>query len=227
MNTKGKLLLVLILVAAILGAGFLYAREQERAHTPQYALEQAAKVFTTRDMDLLARYVDYDTFMTKGYDEGAALVSSHIYELHDRYPADPFFNHTPEFMTEYAAMNREAAIACMKKAFAVYGGGPYKDPDFDTERPQWLATQANRLPAYMNATIQSVDIQGPKAKATVHFHGDSSPAGRLIGDLDIVFDLEEQDDGIWQIKRIANGEELLIPMVDRAEIFWELQGWNN
>lgn len=215
----GMLIFLLVLGGVCMGA-YQYHQRQ----SPAYVLQEAGKAIEQKDEEKFREMVDVDTFLVSGYDEGSALLADNIETLHQLYPADPFFQHTPDFMRQYTAAHRQQSLDFMQQVVHDYFAGPDSSIDFETDRAQWLAAQLVKFRQSGHVHIAKIEEKGDTAYATLTFTGDASPYGKLLNPAQVVLELKRTQD-TWKISRIANGTELLYPAAEGAEEFWTLQGW--
>ncbi len=224
MNKRKCFMLVVVLVVCM--ATFVVKGYCDRSmRTPEYALEQAGLALQQQDAERFARYVALDVFVLSAYDDGAEQLAQQVTTLHARYPKDYFFWHDAAFMKSYAAAHREAALPFLHSVLDHYFQKETVADSFETNPTVWLAGEIRKFQANGTAEIQSVHIEGDKAFATVAVRGNATVYGKLLDGISLSLELCRQSDGHWQVQRIANAEELTLPITDRAETFWTMQGW--
>lgn len=219
-----KHIIGILIFLLVLGGVCLGAYQHQRCQSPAYVLQQAGEAIAQKDEQKFREMVDVDTFLASGYDEGSALLADNVESLHQLYPADPFFQHTPDFMRQYTAAHRQQSLDFMQQVVHDYFTGPDDSIDFETDRPQWLAAQLVKFRQSGQAHIAKIEEKGDTAYATLTFTGDSSPYGKLLNPAQVVLELKRTNN-TWKINRIANGADLLYPLTEKTEEFWTLQGW--
>ena len=219
---KLYVLLLAVLVLAVLGVrGYCYHNE----HTPEYALRKVQQAVQEQDEAAFVKYVDVDAFLMQAYDDGAEQLANHVGELHERYPKDYFFWHDSDFMRQYAAEHRSAALPFLHNVLNHYFQDDMTAGSFEENAPAWLAAQMKKFSQSGCVEVQSVHENGERATASLVLHGTDSAYGHLLDQLTVTLELKRQPDGFWRVSRILNAEQLTLPVTDRAEAFWTLQGW--
>lgn len=222
MSGKKKLMLLFaLLVVAACTLGYCY----RAVHTPEYALGQAAKAVRERDGALFAQYVDIDSVLSCGYDDGTRVLAENIAMLNQRYPADPFFWHDTKFMKAYASERRACSLAFMHEIVGRYFGEDTAVRNFDKDPTGSFARELDLFQSAVSAEVLAAETKGNRAVVCVRLHGAHTPYGEILGDLTVDLELERQESDDWRIKRIKNAEMLLLPVADAAEDYWKLQGW--
>lgn len=224
MSGKKKLwLFMAIFVVAACTLGYYY----RAVHTPEYALEQAVKAVRARDVELLSRYVDVDSVLTYGYDDGSHVLAENIAMLNQRYPADSFFWHDMAFMETYTRERRADSLAFMHGIISRYFAGDIAVRDFERDPTGSFARELDLFQSATSAQVFAVQKTGGKAVVCVRLHGAPTPYGKLIDGMLVDFELERQENDDWKIKCIKNVEALLLPVADASEAYWKLQGWQD
>ena len=98
---KLKLFAPLILSAVILLTGCA------RDDSPEAALNEIKIALAERDEAKLSARVDTDEFFSQTYDAATVALANNYDEYHAKYPDDPYFDHSAEFLTEYNAVHKE------------------------------------------------------------------------------------------------------------------------
>ena len=199
-------------------------------NSPRYAVNQAGLAVIERDAVKLARYADAEKIFEYAYDDTAKELAARVEELNRRYPEDFFFHHDSAFMEKYAQDGRALALSLWQGACHEYFTQEnIKDTPYEKGKnpSKFLASEAKKLMDNAEAECVSIEEKDDRAVATIVIHGKDTDYGRLTNGL--IFRLElGREDGDWRIIRIANiadAEELFLPIVDSAEIYWTLQGW--
>ena len=191
--------------------------------SPEYALKQAAMAVRQKDEILLTKFVNENAFFAVAYDDGATALAENIADLKRRYPDDPFFWHDTDFMKDYAAQHKTYAMSLIKGIRHAY----FNDmpPASLEENPAlFLAEELRTFISESDGEIIDLKRQGDAARARVKITGSQSDYGRLTDGLVFEFSLRREKTG-WQIEKIENADELLLPVTDSAEKFWTLKGW--
>ena len=219
---KGRFLAAILLLLAIVAGGAAMCFDR---HSPEYALTETGAALRARDAAKLAEFVESDAFLAAAYDDGAAELAEAVGTLHECYPQDMFFWHDTAFMRDYAAMHRAAALLAMRQALDLYlSGGATKPAVFETDPVAWGAADLASILSATSADIVSVQKDGSEAVATLRLRG-SGDYGGLLDGMEVKLAMRQRHDGMWQILRVTNAKELVLPVTDSAERYWTLQGW--
>ena len=82
--------------------------------------------------------------------------------------------------------------------------------------------------AAYSVTVGAVRTDGDRAYADAVLHGSDSTYGRLLPTAAFTLELARMADGHWKLVRIrtAADEDGFFALVDAAERYWALQGWD-
>lgn len=218
---KILLLLSACLAAAGLAAGFAHHAKQ----TPEYALEQLVAGISARDYARIKQYVDVKGLVTQAYDDSTRILCREVGRLNEEYPQDWFFYHDTAFMVDYIAARREKDLAFIERALELDLDGEARPRTAADGQPQWVADEAKKFQQDYKAELISVQQQGDKAIASVKITGGDTDYGRLVPELIMKLELQQQESGQWCVMRVANVEEVFDPIVKGIEDYWDLQGW--
>ncbi len=228
----GLLLFVVVLLGGLVAARKYYMYRQER--TSVYAMEQIVEALATKDQAIFEEFVDVDAVLLSMHENAAGLFSEHMGALHERYPDDWFFRHDVAFMQGYMAERRTRDIDAARRMIAFY---------FDEDRlPVTRADGAARWGAdEMRAFAEHYTVQaktymkdgaaeGAAVTYTVTVTGDDSTYGQLLPTGDFYLLLRRQEDGRFRLVGVMVREDAyahgFYPLVDAAERYWALQGWD-
>ena len=199
----------LLLVAALtLGiAGGCGTKED----TPEDALRDIQTAISKQDRQLIDSRVDVDKFLDNLYSDITVQIADNVKELHNRYPDDPYFWNTPEFIRKY---NEE------KRGFYMSFDPEMKPDDFVKLFAIQCAKEFKNICAAMETKTNSAKIQDNHASIDFEVNGDSTPYGQFIGNLTFRFGFEKDKNGRWHLVSIENLDEIIFPIVDKAELVW-------
>ncbi|SFT76175.1 hypothetical protein SAMN02910356_01991 [Selenomonas sp. GACV-9] len=222
MKIKHILLAVLAVIVAA-GGSIGYSYQAER--TPEYALAQLMDGVKSRDYDTVRRYADVDNLITTTYDESTKILADDIVNLNKTYPQDWFFRHDTAFMQQYIAERRSDDMVFIQRVLELY-----MDPEITPisrmdGQAKWIADEMTKFGDSYDVSVRSVQTDGTRAMAVVDIKGKDTDYGRLVPQLTLKVDMEQQDDGHWQAVHIANTAEAFYPVVKGIEDYWTLQGW--
>ena len=215
----------ILVLFALLSGLCVHGYCEHAKHTPEYALQQAGQALLEKDAGKLRQYVAVDAFLQSGYEDGSAEVSARVDELRARYPQDPFFWHETAFMQEYAANHRGYALRFIQQMLTDYLKDTAPAATSEAAPEAWLAREFSCVLLHSQAELGPLRVSGDKAQAGVMLRGDDSKYGRLADGLTLQLELMHQPEGHWRVMRIINAAELTVPVTDRAEAFWTMQGW--
>ena len=211
---KLKLFAPLILSAVILLTGCA------RDDSPEAALNEIKIALAERDEAKLSARVDTDEFFSQTYDAATVALANNYDEYHAKYPDDPYFNHSAEFLTEYNSVHKERHLKFLdgvKDSFF----DKVPTPAVPEENPTaYVADEFNKICSVTSATVTDTIINGDKATVVVDVRGDNSLRGLFVGQwtFKLAFHRDEQDR--WHFDKIANLDELTPALVDKAELVW-------
>ncbi|MBQ9614988.1 MAG: hypothetical protein IJR38_01460 [Selenomonadaceae bacterium] len=219
---KSCLLMVFLCMALLAGCGMAQGRAEQ---TPEDALREMQRAVAQRDREQLSRYVDLEDFLGRTYDEAGHQTAVRIGELGKRYPKDPFFWHDTAFMENYAREHREISMEFMRQILSHYFSGKEPASSYDENPTSWLSGELGRLYRASRAEVTEIRQDGKKAVVVLRIQGDESPYGRMTDGIELQLGMEQQPEGNWKFTQIANIAGLIVPVTDKAEMFWTYQGW--
>ncbi len=211
---KLKIFTLIILSAIIFLAGCGHE------DTPEAALDEIKIALDERNADMLSKRVDLDEFFSATYDAATVELAKHCDEYGAKYPDDPYFQHSAEFLTNYNAEHKERHLkflAGVKDAFFAR----LPEPTTPEENP-W-AYVANEFELIRRATVVTVkETRQDDDKATVvlDVHGDSSLRGYFIGHMTFELAFHRDEKNRWHFDAVENLDELTPTLVDKAELVW-------
>lgn len=221
MRMKNIMLVLLLLLAAGGGIGYTYQAER----TPEYALDQLADGIKSRDYDKVRKYADVDGLITTTYDESTTVLAENIQALHETYPQDWFFRHDTAFMKEYIAGRRSDDIVFIQRSLEFFMDPKMVPISRSDGQAKWISDEMVKFEDSYTAKLKSVQKKGKNAIAVFEITGSDDSYGKLVPNLTIEAEMQQQDDGHWQVVHIANIEDAFYPVVKGIEDYWTLQGW--
>mgnify|MGYP000956705377 CR=1 FL=1 len=228
MTRNLRLSAILLLAFALIGGaytGYCYHRDR----TPEAALHQIARAVLTEDRKLFAEYVDEDAVLTTMHEDVSTLLADNIAALHERHPHDWFFRHDSAFMRDYMAEHRTEYIDVARMVLTYYFDAERVPVTKEEGNARWGSDEMRAFAAHYTASMGSAVTEGDRAHAICIVRGDESDYGRLLPEASVTMELARQTDGRWKLVRIStdtartNG---FYAIVDAAERYWELQGWD-
>ena len=209
-----KFFVPLILSAVI----FLTACGQE--DTPEAALNEIQIALAERDSTKLAARADLDEFFAETYDTATVELAKNYDAYQAKYPDDPYFQHSAEFLTTYNAEHKERHLNFLrgvKDSFFAKIPEPATPEDNPTA---YVANEFEKIRAATNATIKETRINDDKATVVLDVQGDNSLRGQLIGQLTFELAFHRDEKNRWHFDAIENLDELTPVLVDKAELVW-------
>ncbi len=194
--------------------------------SPEKALNELRQAIVARDSSKVHTLTDLDAFLADTYDVSSKETALLIGRLHERYPEDPFFWHDTEFMLNYSKEHREISLLFTHKILDYFFSKETPATDYDDNPESWLSGELSKLHKACTASVLEIQ-QSDKGHATavLKLIGDGTPYGNLTDGIVLKLGMDKQRDGNWKFTSVENIPELIIPVADKAEMFWTLQGW--
>ena len=211
---KLKLFASLILSATI----FLTACGHD--DSPEAALNEIKTALAERDEVKLSRRVDIDEFFSQIYDATTVELAKNYEIYHEKYPDDPYFNHSADFLTEYNAVHKDLHLKFadgVKESFFAKIPAPSTPEENPTA---YVADEFEKICAVTSATVKETIVDGDDATVVVDVHGDNSMRGYFVGRLTFKLAFHRDEENLWQLKSLENLDELTPVLVDKAELVW-------
>lgn len=209
-----KFFLPLILLAVI----FLTACGQQ--DTPEAALNDIQIALAERDSTKLDARADLDEFFAETYDAATVELAKNYAAYQAKYPDDPYFQYSAEFLTTYNAEHKERHLNFLrgvKDSFFAKIPEPATPEDNPTA---YVANEFEKIRAATNATIKETRIDDDKATLILDVQGDNSLRGQFIGQLTFELAFHRDEKKRWHFDAIENLDELTPALVDKAELVW-------
>ena len=209
-----KFFVPLILSAII----FLSGCGQE--DTPQAALDEIKIALAERDSAKLSERVNLDEFFSATYDATTIALAKGYDGYQAKYPDDPYFQHSAEFLTTYNTDNKARHLRFLdsvKAAFFAKISAPEIPED---NPPAYVANEFEMIRQATNVTVKETRIDNDKATVVLDVQGDNSMRGQLVGQLTFELAFHRDKKNRWHFDAIENLEELTPALVDRAELVW-------
>ena len=209
-----KLLAPLIISAVI----FLTGCGQE--DTPEAALNDIKLALAERDTTKLSKRVDLDKFFATTYDATTLELAKDYDVYQSKYPDDPYFQHSGEFLTTYNAEHKERHLDFVRgvsDSFLAKMPEPKTPEDNPTA---YVANEFDKLRQATNATVKETRLADNHATVILDVHGDNSLRGQFIGQLTLELAFHRDEKNRWHFDGIENLDELTPLLVDKAELVW-------
>ncbi|MBQ7493244.1 MAG: hypothetical protein IJT47_02320 [Selenomonadaceae bacterium] len=205
-------------VPLILAVIFLTGCGQE--DSPEAALNEIKIALAERDSAKLSERVDLDKFFATTYDATTIELAKNYDEYGAKYPDDPYFQHSADFLTNYNAEHKDLHLKFLdgvKNSFFA----KVPEPATPEENPTaYVANEFEKIRAATNATIKETRIKDDHATIILELAGDSSLRGQFIGQMTFELAFHRDEKNRWHFDRIENLDELMPPLVDKAELVW-------
>ena len=210
-----KISAALIILSALI---FLTACGKE--DTPAAALDEIKIALAERNSAKLSERMDLDKFFSQTYDATTAELAKNYDAYKEKYPDDPYFQHSAEFLAEYNAEHKDLHLKFLdgvKDSFFA----KIPEPETPEENPlAYVANEFEKIRASTNATIKDTIIDDDRATIILDVAGDSSLRGKFIGQWTFKLAFSRDDKNRWHFDAIENLDELTPALVDKAEIVW-------
>ena len=188
--------------------------------SPEAALNEIKIALAERDSQKLSQRVDLDEFFSETYDAATVELAKNYEVYKEKYPDDPYFQHSAEFLTEYNAEHKALHMKFLdgvKDSFFAKIPAPAKPEDNPTA---YVADEFEKIRAATNATVTETQIDENHATVVVDVQGDNSLRGRFIGHQTFKLAFHRDEEKRWHFDEIENLDELTPSLVDKAELVW-------
>ena len=205
-------------VPLILAVIFLTGCRQE--DSPEAALNEIKIALAERDSAKLSERVDLDKFFATTYDATTIELAKNYDAYRAKYPDDPYFQHSADFLTTYNAEHKNLHLKFLdgvKNSFFA----KVPEPATPEENPTaYVANEFEKIRTATNATIKETRIENDRATIILEIAGDSSLRGQFIGQMTFELAFRRDEKNRWHFDKIENLDELMPPLVDKAELVW-------
>ena len=209
-----KLLAPLIMSAVI----FLTGCGQE--DTPEAALNDIRLALDERDASKLSERVDLDEFFSTTYDATTLELAEDYEAYRTKYPDDPYFQHSGEFITAYNTQHKRAHLKFLDGVQESFFA-KMPEPSTPEENPTaYVANEFEKIRQATDVTIKETRINDDEATIVLDVQGDNSLRGRLIGQMTFELGFTRDNKDRWHFDEIKNLDELMPALVDKAEVVW-------
>ena len=212
MNLKIFALLILMLLIFLTGCG--------QEDTPESALNEIKIALAERDSKKLSQRVDLDKFFSTTYDTTTIELTKRYEEYRAKYPDDPYFQYSAEFLKTYNAEHKNLHLKFLdgvKDSFFA----KMPEPKTPEENPTaYVANEFEKIRQATDVTIKETRIDDDRATIILNVQGDNSLRGQLIGQLTFELAFHRDEKNYWHFDEIENLDELTPALVDKAELVW-------
>ena len=188
--------------------------------SPEAALDEIKIALAERDSKKLSQRVDLDKFFSTTYDAATLELAKKYDAYRAKYPDDPYFQHSAEFLTEYNAEHKDLHLKFLdgvKNSFFA----KMPEPSTPEENPTaYVANEFEKIRAAADTTIKETHIDDDRATIVLDVAGDSSLRGQFIGRMTFELAFHRDEKNRWHFDEIKNLDELTPALVDKAELVW-------
>ena len=188
--------------------------------TPEAALDEIKIALAERDSKKLSERVNLDKFFSATYDKTTVALAAHYDDYRAKYPDDPYFQHSADFLTKYNAEHKDLHLKFLdgvKNSFFA----KLPEPATPEENPAaYVANEFEKIRQATDATIKETRIDDDRATVVLDVEGDSTLRGQFIGQLTFELAFHRDEKNRWHFDAIENLEELTPALVDKAELVW-------
>ena len=188
--------------------------------SPEIALNEIKIALAERNSEKLSQRVDLDKFFSATYDAVTVALAKNYDEYKTKYPDDPYFQHSAEFLTNYNAEHKDLHLKFLddvKKSFFA----KIPAPAIPEENPAaYVANEFEKVRQATNVTIKETRIDGDNATIFLDVQGDNSLQGQFIGQMTFELSFHRDEKNFWHLDEISNLDELTPALVDKAELVW-------
>ena len=207
-----------ILAPLILAAIFLTGCAQE--DSPQAALNEIKIALAERDSEKISDRADLNKFFSTTYDAVTIELAKNYEDFKIKYPDDPYFQHSAEFLATYNAEHKDLHLKFLdgvKNSFFA----KMPEPSTPEENPTaYVACEFEKIRQAADATIKETKIDDNHATIILDVAGDNSLRGQFIGQMTFKLGFQRDEKNHWRFTEIENLDELTPALVDKAEIIW-------
>ena len=189
--------------------------------SPEIALNNLKIALAERNSENFAAHVDLNDFFSKTYDAVTIELAKNYETYKEKYPDDPYFQHSADFISNYNAQHKNLHLKFLNGVAKAYFA-KIPEPSAPEDNPTaFVANEFEKFRHATNSTIKKIVVNQNSATIILELAGDSSPRGKFIGNLtfNLVFRKDIQNQR-WLLDKIENLDELTPILVDKAEIIW-------
>ena len=216
-NNRGDLMkkfLAMIILAALFVTGCT------KEDTPEAALNEIKIALAERDSKKLADRADLDEFFSKTYDAATVELAKNYDVYKEKYPDDPYFQHSAEFLTEYNGEHKDLHLKFLRGVADSYFA-KIPEPATPEDNPTaYVANEFEKIRQATNATVKEISISENSAVITLEVAGNDSLRGKFIGQMIFKLSFHKDEKNHWHFDEIVNLDELTPALVDKAEMVW-------
>lgn len=188
--------------------------------SPEKSLSDIQIALEQRNFEKLSERIDLEKFFSQTYDDITLELAKSYETYQKKYPEDPYFQHSAEFLKEYNDTHKELHLKFLEGVKTAYFE-KLPEPQTPEEHPHaYVANEFEKIRQASTAVVKEIKIDGNKALMTVEMQGDSSIRGQFIGKINFKISFDKDEKNNWRLNKIENLDELTPPLVDKAEMVW-------
>ena len=191
-----------------------------QSDSPEAALNEISIALAERDAAKLSERVDLDEFFSATYDAATVELAARYDDYKARYPDDPYFQFSAEFITNYNAEHKALHMKFLDGVQSAYFAkipAPVKPEDNPTA---YVANEFDLIRQAADVTIKDTRLDDDRATVILDVRGDNSLRGQFIGQLTFELAFRRDADNRWHFEAIENLDALTPTLVDKAELVW-------
>lgn len=195
-----------------------------REDTPEAALEDIKASIEQCNYDQFESRADVRRLLNAAYDDANGELAFRVSDLRTAYPDDPFFRNSSEEIILYNELHRDEHMKFVDAAVEECFDRTLVPPAaFDDDTIKATAAELRHYYATAQSTVKDikVDADGLRAEIRLEAKVESLYAGGSHT-LPIALTFEKAEER-WRLVEIKNVGELIMPLVDIAEVLWSNQ----
>ena len=188
--------------------------------SPETALNEIKIALAERNAAKLSERVDLDKFFSETYDAATVELAKNYGVYQSKYPDDPYFQHSAEFLTDYNAEHKALHMKFLDGVRDSFFAKISEPPTPEENPTAYVANEFAKICAATEATVKETRIDNDHATIVLDVQGDNSLRGQFIGRLTFELGFSRDEKNIWHFDEIENLDELTPTLVDKAELVW-------
>ena len=211
-----KIILPLMLMIVLLMAG---CGQEEPKETPELALEEIKAALEQYDHEKFSARVDVNSLLNMAYDDATLELAGRVEDFGAVYRDDPFFRNRAEDIIMYNELHRDEHMKFIREIVSkCFDRQLVSSNAFDEDTIASVAAELRHYYSTARSTVESSTIDQNRATLRLNVVFESLYAGGEYSmPLELTFEKESER---WILKRVSNVGEIIVPLVDIAEILW-------
>ena len=188
--------------------------------SPEKSLADIQIALQDRDFEKISKRADLKKFFEQTYEDTTVELAKNYDEYQKKYPEDPYFQHSAEFLTKYNADYKEMHLKFLQGVQDAYFN-KIPAPENPEDNPHaYVADEFDKIRRASTMTIKNIEIENNQSVVTIEIKGDDSIRGQFIGAMIFKISFDKNDQNQWRLAKIENLDELMPEFVDKAEKVW-------